>query len=216
MTFREFFSFRSNRYFWLNLLAMPVVLVIIIYGVLCWLDAYTRHGEAVLVPDVKGKTLAEARQAFQTAGLRCMVSDSTYVKTLPPGCILDYNPPVGQRVKEGRIVYLTINTLNVPLADVPDVADNSSLREAEARLLVAGFKLTENDTVPGERDWVYGVKYQDRLLGERERVPLGSTLTIVVGDGNGELVEESDSLENVLPGEEIQPEETGAADESWF
>ena len=145
-----------------------------------------------------------------------MVSDSTYVKTLPPGCILDYNPPVGQRVKEGRIVYLTINTLNVPLADVPDVADNSSLREAEARLLVAGFKLTENDTVPGERDWVYGVKYQDRLLGERERVPLGSTLTIVVGDGNGELVEESDSLENVLPGEEIQPEETGAADESWF
>lgn len=216
MTFREFFSFRSNRYFWLNLLAMPVVLVIIIYGVLCWLDAYTRHGEAVLVPDVKGKTLVEARQAFQAAGLRCMVSDSTYVKTLPPGCILDYNPPVGQRVKEGRIVYLTINTLNVPLADVPDVADNSSLREAEARLLVAGFKLTENDTVPGERDWVYGVKYQDRLLGERERVPLGSTLTIVVGDGNGELVEESDSLENVLPGEEIQPEETGAADESWF
>lgn len=216
MTFREFFSFRSNRYFWLNLLAMPVVLVVIIYGVLCWLDAYTRHGEAVLVPDVKGKTLAEARQAFQAAGLRCMVSDSTYVKTLPPGCILDYNPPVGQRVKEGRIVYLTINTLNVPLADVPDVADNSSLREAEARLLVAGFKLTENDTVPGERDWVYGVKYQDRLLGERERVPLGSTLTIVVGDGNGELVEESDSLENVLPGEEIQPEETGAADESWF
>lgn len=216
MTFRDFFSFRSNRYFWLNLLAMPVVLVVIIYGVLCWLDAYTRHGEAVLVPDVKGKTLAEARQAFQTAGLRCMVSDSTYVKTLPPGCILDYNPPVGQRVKEGRIVYLTINTLNVPLADVPDVADNSSLREAEARLLVAGFKLTENDTVPGERDWVYGVKYQDRLLGERERVPLGSTLTIVVGDGNGELVEESDSLENVLPGEEIQPEETGAADESWF
>ena len=156
MTIKEFFSFRANRFFWLNILAMPVVLIIGVFATLRWLDAYTRHGEGVIVPDVKHKSLPEALRTLEAEGLQGQVTDSTYVKTLPPGCVLDYNPPVNQKVKKGRIVYLTVNTLNVPLMELPDVADNSSLREAEARLLAAGFKLMPNDTVPGEKDWVYG------------------------------------------------------------
>ena len=54
---------------------------------------------------------------------------------------------------------MTINTLNTPLQEVPDVADNSSVRQAEARLLAAGFRLTNNDSIPGEKDWVYEVRY---------------------------------------------------------
>ena len=42
---------------------------------------------------------------------------------------------IRDRVKEGRIIYLTINAINIPLQAVPDVADNSSLRQAEARIL---------------------------------------------------------------------------------
>ena len=73
-----------------------------------------------------------------------MVSDSSYVKNKPSGIILDLNPSVGQKVKEGRTIYLTINTLSTPLSVVPDVADNSSVRQAQAKLIAAGFKLTEN------------------------------------------------------------------------
>ena len=177
MTIKDFFSFRANRFFWLNILAMPVVLIIGVFATLRWLDAYTRHGEGVIVPDVKHKSLPEALRTLEAEGLQGQVTDSTYVKTLPPGCVLDYNPPVNQKVKKGRIVYLTVNTLNVPLMELPDVADNSSLREAEARLLAAGFKLMPNDTVPGEKDWVYGVKLAGRVLGQRERVPQGAYLT---------------------------------------
>ena len=140
MTIKEFFSFRANRFFWLNLLAMPVVLTILVIATLRWLDAYTHHGEAVTVPDVKHKPVAEAQKILAADGLQSVVADSTYVKTLPPGCVLEYRPAVNQRVKRGRIVYLTVNTSNVPLVELPDVADNSSLREAEARLLAAGFK----------------------------------------------------------------------------
>ena len=60
MTIKEFFSFRANRFFWLNILAMPVVLIIGVFATLRWLDAYTRHGEGVIVPDVKHKSLPEA------------------------------------------------------------------------------------------------------------------------------------------------------------
>ena len=169
MTIKEFFSFRTNRFFWLNILAMPVVLIIGVFVTLRWLDAYTRHGEAVIVPDVKHKPVAEALRALEAEGLQGEVTDSTYVKTLPAGCVLEYNPPMNQKVKKGRIIYLTVNTQNVPLMELPDVADNSSLREAEARLLAAGFKLMPNDTVPGEKDWVYGVKLAGRVLGQREK-----------------------------------------------
>ena len=52
MTIKEFFSFRRNGYFWGNLLLMIVVVVGGVFGVLKGLDMYTRHGEAVVVPDV--------------------------------------------------------------------------------------------------------------------------------------------------------------------
>ncbi|MCD8292535.1 MAG: PASTA domain-containing protein, partial [Prevotellaceae bacterium] len=113
MTIKEFFSFQSNRFFWVNLIAMVVVVIVAVFGVLKGIDAYTRHGEAVVVPDVKGLTVAEAGRLFQERGLHCVVSDSTYVKNKPAGTILDYNPAAGHKVKEGRTIYHTTTTLDI-------------------------------------------------------------------------------------------------------
>ena len=114
---------------------------------------------------------------------------------------------------ERRTHYLTINTLSTPLLVVPDVADNSSMRQAQARLLAAGFKLSENEHIAGEKDWVYGVKYKGRTLTNGEKVPVGATLTLIVGDG-GELPQEGDStaVEATTP----TSSKDSAADESWF
>jgi hypothetical protein len=82
---------------------------------------------------------------------------------------------------------------------LPDVVDNSSLREAEARLRAAGFKLTEHVCVAGEKDWVYSVIKGKDTLKNAAQVPLGSTLTLVIGSG--------DEKENV---------DTVLVDDSWF
>ena len=211
MTIKEFFSFRQNKYFWANIIAMVVAIIAVLFGVLKGLDIYTHHGQAVVVPNVKGMGVAEAEKMFRNRGLNCVVSDSNYVKTMPAGCILDYNPAAGHKVKEGRIIYLTINSLSIPLQSVPDVADNSSLRQAEARLLAVGFKLAGIQYVPGEKDWVYGVKYKDRQLTTGEKVPVGAALTLMVG-GGGELPQETDSLETESTGTDAK----SATDESWF
>ena len=213
MTIKEFFSFRQNKYFWANLIAMIIVVALALFGVLKGLDIYTRHGEAVVVPNVKGMGVAEAEKLFRNQGLSCIVSDSSYVKNLPAGCILDYNPSAGQKVKEGRTIYLTINTLSTPLQAVPNVADNSSMRQAQARLLASGFKLAENQYIPGEKDWVYGVKYKGHTLTNGEQVPVGATLTLIVGDG-GDLPQEGDST-GVETGTPVSSG-ASAADESWF
>lgn len=215
MGIKDFFSFRRNSFFWGNILAMILVLVGLVFGVLKGLDIYTRHGEAVVVPDVKGMGVEEAAGIFRNRGLACIVSDSTYVKTLPAGCILEYNPAAGQKVKEGRTIYLTINTVEIPLHVVPDVADNSSLRQAEARILASGFKLAEIQYIPGEKDWVYGVKYKDRQLSTGEKVPTGAVLTLIVGDG-GALETDSLGVDSIGGAVEPVPSGTSTVDESWF
>lgn len=162
-------------------------------------------------------TVAEAGAVFDSRGLACIVSDSTYVKDKTAGCILDYNPAAGQKVKEGRIIYLTINAINIPLQVVPDVADNSSLRQAEARILASGFKLNDIQYVPGEKDWVYGVKYRERMLAIGDKVPMGATLTLMVGDGNREVMEgDSLSADESMGNPDEAVSEGSAADESWF
>ncbi len=216
MTLKEFFTFRRNRFFWLNILAMLLVLPAVVFGVLKGLDTYTRHGQSILVPDVRGKDVGAARQALSARGLSCDVTDSSYVKNLPAGSVLDHSPAAGQRVKQGRIVHLTVNTLSIPLCAVPDVADNSSLRQAEARLLAAGFRLDSIRQIPGETDWVYGVEYRGLPLAEGEKVPIGSLLRLVVGNGEKEPEEEADSLaaeDTSLP---APPVRSGEEEESWF
>ena len=212
MTIKEFFSFKTNKYFWLNLIAMMAVVILLLFGVLKWLDVYTRHGEAVVVPDVKGMTVGGAEMLLRNHGLVCVVSDSNYVKNKPAGSILELNPSAGQKVKEGRTIYLTINTLDVPLRLVPDVADNSSVRQAQAKILAAGFKLSENELISGEKDWVYGVKYKGRQLNMGDKVPVGATLTLLVGDGETQ-VQDSDSLEIV---EDAAGTTDVSTDDSWF
>ena len=213
MTIKEFFSFKANRFFWINIIAMVVVAVLIVVGTLKGLDIYTRHGEAVIVPDVKGMSVSEAEKMFRNHGLTCVVSDSSYVKNKPSGIILDLNPSVGQKVKEGRTIYLTINTLSTPLSVVPDVADNSSVRQAQAKLIAAGFKLTENRMVSGEKDWVYGVIYQGRQLQIGDKAPIGAALTLMVGDGVQSTATDSvDMVENAA----MSVEDSGTDDDSWF
>lgn len=213
MTFKEFFSFRKNISFWLNIVAMVVVGIGVIFGVLEWLDVYTRHGETVTVPNVREMTVEEAEKAFRQEGLVCVISDTRYVKNLAAGIVLDMKPNAGEKVKEGRTIYLTINTREVPLRAVPDVADNSSFRQAEAKLQSVGFKLTEVQLIPGEKDWVYGVKYQDRELSAGEKVPVGAALTLIVGDGLGGLSGDSLNVDSL----QIQAEPSAPVhEESWF
>ena len=213
MTFKEFFSFRKNISFWLNIVAMVVVGIGFIFGVLEWLDVYTRHGETVTVLNAREMTVEEAEKAFRQEGLVCVISDTRYVKNLAAGIVLDMKPNAGEKVKEGRTIYLTINTREVPLRAVPDVADNSSFRQAEAKLQSVGFKLTEVQLIPGEKDWVYGVKYQDRELSAGEKVPVGAALTLIVGDGLGELSGDSLNVDSL----QIQAEPSAPVhEESWF
>ena len=191
---------------------MPCFVVAVILGVLHWLDTYTHHGESIIVPNVNGLPIKQAEIEFDKKNLKFMVVDSNYVKGMLAGAILDQKPAGGAKVKKGRTVYLTINTDEVPKIAIPDIIDNSSYRQAEARLRSLGFKMTEPEFIEGEKDWIYGVKYNGKELTSGEKIPREAVLTLCVGDDKIK----GDSLQTDSLFLETGKDNKPIVDESWF
>lgn len=181
----------SLRFILINLAAMAAVVVAAVLITFRWIDSYTEHGVAIMVPDITGMQEEEAVQILGKHHLTGVVDDYTYIKGVPVGEIISQRPAQNAKVKRGRKIYLTVSSGNQPMIAVPDVADNSSLRQAESRLRAAGFKLAPHDTIDGELDWVYGIRYNGRELQGQEKVPEGSELTLIIGGGSKE---ETDTL----------------------
>lgn len=187
---------RRGAYVWGNLLAMAVVVVLLALGVKYGLDIYTHHGEAIVVPQLKGLSSAKALSLLEEDGLMMEVTDSGYNKTLPPDCVLAQTPSYGMKVKRGHVVYVTVNSPMSPSFAIPDIIDNTSAREAEARLVAMGFRLLPARKVPGEKDWVYGILSRGRRVANGDRVPIEYPLTLLVGNGS---VSDTEDFEYVNP-----------------
>ena len=194
----------------INLVVAFCVTIGIIYAALCWLDIYTKHNEAVVVPDVKGLRGEKAAAFFESNGLKYDVIDSVYSKQVSPGAIVELVPEAGSKVKEGRIVFLTINAESAQTSAIPEVED-LSYRQAYALLQSKGFENIEIEYVPGDyKDLAVAVEAHGRTLHKGERVALETKLVLVVSNGEAEVEEDSLNL-GEQPLESLDSEE-----ENWF
>ncbi|MCQ2057094.1 MAG: PASTA domain-containing protein [Bacteroidaceae bacterium] len=194
---------KTIRIILLNVAAMIAIAVFIIAGTMHWIKGYTMHGQYIQVPEICGMSEESAAEVLERAGLSYEISDIRFDKSMKAGMIIEQNPKSGSNVKEGRKIYLVVNSGNQPTKAIPDLTENSSLREAQARLKALGFHIDETERVDGDLDWVYGIKYDGKDVEAGAQVPEGSTLTIVAGNGNMIL-----NLE--------QSDETDLIDDSFF
>ena len=188
-----------DPFVWGNVLAMVVVAVVVALLALRGVGAYTHHGESVEVPSVVGMQVNDARYTFDRLDLIMVQAEKGYDKSKPTGSILAQTPEAGTRVKAGRQVYLTVNAENSPTRPLPDVADNSSLREAQAKLKALGFKLGPVEYIAGDKDWVYAVKCRGRFVYSGEQVPTDVPLILQVGNTSSVEAEEEmlDQLDTI-------------------
>ena len=184
MKIKEFFGKFCSLYLWWNLLAMGLVIVGLCFGLKYGLEVYTHHGEGIELPDMVKMSSDNARLLLEEKGLEMVVTDSGYNKRLPAHCILAQSPGQGTKVKSGHVVYVTINSPSSPSFPIPDVIDNSSYREAEAKLQALGFKLLPPKRILGEKDWVYGILSHGRQLNTGDRVTIDTPLTLLIGNGH--------------------------------
>lgn len=220
MTSSEFINKFKSKYLWGNLFAMFMVIVLLCIGVKYGIDIYTHHGEAITIPDIRYKKFADAERILKDVGLQIVVSDTGYVRSLPADCILEQSPVYGEKVKAGHIIYVTINSDHSPRITIPDVIDNSSLREAMAKLTAMGFKLGAPQYVPGEEDWVYGILVKGKHVVAGDKVSIDDVLIIQVGNGQRDATDSVDYVDPMTPvngNDEIIEEGGGASgDEDNF
>jgi len=180
----NFFKKLTSPIVYWNLIMLVVVSIVLLIVLWFWMKDFSHHSESVEVPQVKGMLLADAEYELEKQGMVVVVSDSSYNRDLPAGTVLEMTPVAGSKVKTGRNIYLTINTRNAPTLPIPDIADNCSLREAEARLKSLGFKLGPIEYAPGDKDWVLSVKCKGRTVMTGDRVEIDCPITLVVGNNN--------------------------------
>ena len=183
MKAKWFFGKFASWHLWLNLLGMVLVLVLLFLGLKWWLSSYTHHGEGIEVPDFYGMDYHKASRLAESNGLVLQVNDSTYIKDMPAGSVVVQMPTKGMNVKEGRVIYVTINSLTVPRVKIPDLIGNSSYRDAQLTLQRLDFHLLPPKLIDGEKDWVYGIECDGRSLHTGDMVARESQLTLVIGNG---------------------------------
>ena len=142
-----------------------------------------------------------------------MVTDTGYVKTLPANYILEQIPVAGEKVKSGHVVYVIINSGNTPTITLPDIIDNSSLREAIAKLKAMGFKVGPPKYITGEKDWVYGVTVRGKNVATGDKIPVDATVTVLAGNGERGADDAINYVDPVYPQDEKTVEGEGDVDE---
>ena len=183
--------------FGLHLIAMILLTALLLMLTVWGIQLYTHHGREVTVPDVKGIPTGSEIEKLKGLGLKGEVDDSVFLPSIPAGVIYDQSIVAGNPVKEGRVIYLTINSGSAPKLIMPDIADNSSQREATAKLRALGFKLGPVEYIHGERDWVYEVKARGRNVAYGDHI--ASDIPIVLVVGNGTYAEDDIDLVEVAP-----------------
>src|SRR5579871_3894810 len=110
-------------------LAIVLLLFVLLYtsffAALHWL---TKHGEEVVIPDVRGKSVSQAISQLKAMHFEVYV-DSTYEPAFKPFTVLKQVPDTASIVKEGRTVFLTVNMLMPPFIPMPSLV-NLSFRSA--------------------------------------------------------------------------------------
>ncbi len=179
-------EFLKSRVFWVNVLLAFFTFVLVIWLALQTLKWYTHHGESVIVPEIKGMNFDKAVVKLDDLDLEYMVIDTSFDPNKSPNSILDQNPLPGSRVKENRVIYLTVNSKTPPNREVPDLIGKSSLKFATIQLESRGFKLGEPIYKPNpDLNSVLDVLYKGRSVKKGEMLPLGSEIVLVLGNGMG-------------------------------
>lgn len=128
------------RYFFVALLLLSVALVSALTAM-----RLAIHGREVSVPDLRGKTPAQARHLAEENGLAAQVESNYYSQTVPEGKILSQVPVAGTLVRRGWEVRVALS-LGPQRVTIPQVVGDSD-RAAAISIAERGLQLSSTDRI---------------------------------------------------------------------
>lgn len=196
----KWISLIRTRSFYMNVLWILSAFLVLVFIAFFILRIYTRHGEKILIPDLKDKSIQSAQTIAGQSGFTLAVNDSIFIVDKPGGVIVNQNPLPSSFAKTGRTIYVTITKY---AADKIDVASLPSMYgksfELKNKILKEAFEL--NSVVvghlfdPGEEGSILKVVYgTDTIIdanGVRSgyQLPKGATLKFILSTHAGGKVQ---------------------------
>jgi serine/threonine-protein kinase len=153
--------FTPNRIAIIGLTILGLFIVTLIFDKLI-MPWYTKHDEALAVPNVVAQPFETAQDLLELQGLEVVKQGEKNDPNLPFGYVVDQNPRANRLVKKGRRVYLTIS-VGEREVEVPDLRGMSETN-AEETLKSVGLRI-------GERDYKYVIDELPKVVLEQSRAP---------------------------------------------
>ncbi len=158
-----------------------VAFFLLFFSALHWL---TRHGKEMKVPNEVGKNVSVAVTELRGMHFDVWV-DSAYEPGMQALVVLKQAPDTGAVVKEGRMVFLTVNMTYPKMIAMPNLV---SLTYSSAVAILQNDKLIVGDTVykPSiSAGIVLEQRYKGKAINAGTQVAQGSKIDLVIGDGKG-------------------------------
>lgn len=148
-----------------------------------YLPKQTRHGEELIVPDLKDKHIHQVTEDLQILNLRQVINDSVYVEGEKPGKIISQHPRGGSSVKANRKIYLTITSQNPTNVELPEDLTNKTLKNVTLILSQVGLYVGTTQEVPDQFNLVLKATYNGKEISKGSVLPKFSKVNLVIGSG---------------------------------
>ena len=170
---------------WQNILigiGFLFLLLIVFFLSLGWITGF---GKTAKVSSVVGQSYVAAQQQLEKEGFEVVILDSIYVDSVAKLAVIRQTPEEDEIVKAGRTIYLTINRMVPPQVEMPSLV-GFSLKSAELYLQSLQLKLGAITYKPDfARNAVLDQLFNGVPIAQGVKIPLGSTISLVIGTGLG-------------------------------
>lgn len=189
-------KYLTSKTFGLQLLLAVVILFVLVFLLMHWLTYRTNHGQEIEVPDLSKLSEVQASEKLEAKNLQYVILDSVdYVKDYPKRSVVVQDPVAGSKVKEGRTVYLKINSSGFTQVLMPNLIEKT-YRQAAPTLKALGLvegKITYKPYLG--KDMVLEMRIDGRRVNPGDKVWKSSVVDLVLGDGKVTF-EESEELQD--------------------
>ncbi|MAM19202.1 MAG: PASTA domain-containing protein [Christiangramia sp.] len=180
------FRFIFSKTFLLQLVLAAVVLVVLAFLTMQWLDFSTNQDQRIEVPDLAKMNLNNVEDRLEELDLDYEILDSAnFNPDFPKYSVIDQVPEPGKFVKEDRKIYLTLNPSGYRKVELPNLI-RTTKRQAVPTLRSLGFEIGEITYKPDiAEDAVLELRHNGQLLEAGDEVMKTSVIDLVLGDGSG-------------------------------
>ncbi len=188
---KPFFRFVFSKTFLINLVLALLVLFLVPYFTLKYLDTYTNHGVKLPVPNFVGTSVNEIDQLAKDNQIQVVINDSVFSDDAPRGTVLSQEPFPNTEyypsfVKPDRKIYVTIVKQSGEYKEIPDLTGDFrvSKKIAKVRLEMLGF-VPFFTPKASKDDYVLELKYNGKVVKKGDKVLKGERIEVVHGNGGG-------------------------------